>query len=169
MNTFLISDTHFGHGNILTFLRDDGSKLRHFSSVEEMDETLVDNWNNTVGKNDKVYHLGDVVINKKYLHILDRLNGDKVLIKGNHDIEKLCKFANYFRDVRAYHVLDKMLLSHIPIHEESLSRWKANIHGHLHHRVVMKNGKPDKRYFNVSVECINYTPIAFEEIRKLYE
>jgi len=165
MKTFLISDTHFGHANILTFKNEDGSPVRSFASLEEMNETMIDNWNKTVGKEDKVYHLGDVLFTKKWLDlILPRLNGTKVLIKGNHDTLKLSQYQQYFKDVRAYWILDKFILSHIPIHPESLSRWKANIHGHLH-----GNSLEDSRYKNVSVEVINYTPVNFEEIRSSYE
>lgn len=160
--TFLISDTHFGHSNILTFKRDDGTPLRPFSSVEEMDETMIDNWNRVVGKKDKVYHLGDLVFsNRKLQEVMPRLNGTKVLIKGNHDTLKLSQYAQFFKDVRAYHVLDKMLLSHIPIHPNSMGKWRANLHGHLHYHLI-----DDERYINLSVEQINYTPIEFEEIRE---
>lgn len=165
MKTFLISDTHFGHANILTFKDKNGSPVRSFASLEEMNETMIDNWNKTVGKEDKVYHLGDVLFTKKWLDlILPRLNGNKVLIKGNHDTLKLSQYQQYFKDVRAYWILDKFILSHIPIHPESLSRWKANIHGHLHGKSL-----EDFRYKNVSVEVVNYTPLDFEEIRSMYE
>lgn len=165
MKTFLISDTHFGHANILTFKNNDGSNLRPYSSLEEMNETLISNWNSVVSSEDKVYHLGDVLFTKKWLDlILPRLNGTKVLIKGNHDNLKLSQYQQYFKDVRAYHVLDKFLLSHIPIHPKSLSRWDANIHGHLHNNTL-----PDDKYLNVSVERINYTPVDFEYVRSLYK
>ena len=82
--SWLISDTHFGHEKTCTvFTREDGSPLRPFSCAEEMDEFMVKAWNERVRPNDKVYHLGDVVINRKFLHILSRLNGSKVLIRGN--------------------------------------------------------------------------------------
>jgi len=165
MKTFLISDTHFGHANILTFKNNDGSNLRPYSSLEEMNETLISNWNSVVSSEDKIYHLGDVLFTKKWLDlILPRLNGTKVLIKGNHDNLKLSQYQQYFKDVRAYHILDKFLLSHIPIHPESLSKWDANIHGHLHNNTL-----PDDKYLNVSVERINYTPVDFEYIRSLYK
>ena len=165
MKTFLISDTHFGHANILTFKNADGTPVRDFSSLEEMNETMVDRWNKVVSPEDKVYHLGDVLFTKKWLDaVMPRLNGTKVLIKGNHDNLKLSQYQQHFKDVRAVWVLDKLVLSHIPIHPESLSRWKANVHGHLH-----SNSLADSRYFNVSVEKINYTPVDFEYIRSIYE
>ena len=162
--TFLISDTHFGHANILTFLDGDGKVLRDFSSVEEMDETMVDNWNKTVSNKDKVYHLGDVLFSNRVLQtIMPRLNGTKILIKGNHDNLKLSQYQQFFKDIRSYHILDKFVLSHIPIHPDSLYRWKANLHGHLHNNIL-----DDERYMNLSVERINYTPKDFEEIREYF-
>jgi len=86
-NTFIISDTHFSHENILTFNREDGQKVRPgFSSFEEMDEYIVNKWNSVVKPQDKVYHLGDVVMKKRYIDVVKRLNGRKRLIMGNHDI-----------------------------------------------------------------------------------
>lgn len=161
MKTFLIADTHFGHAGMCKFLRDDGSKLRPWDSPEEMDEYMVEQWNKVVGIHDKVYHLGDVVINRKSLAILSRLRGDKVLIKGNHDIFKLTDYTKYFRDIRAYHILDKMILSHIPVHPESKGRFIANIHGHTHYR-----GLTDTWYQCVCVEQTNYAPVALEVLRK---
>lgn len=164
--TFLVSDTHFGHAGVCRFLRDDGTKLRPWDSPEEMDEELVKRWNETVKPNDKVYHLGDVVINRRALNLLYRLNGDKVLIKGNHDIFKLKDYTEHFRDIRGYHVMDKMILSHIPVHTDSKGRFNANIHGHTHANVVQCNGKVDPWYICVCVEQIDYRPISFDEIRE---
>ena len=161
MNVFITADTHFSHVGICKFLNEDGTKLRPWDDVNEMDEEMVKRWNETVRPTDKVYHLGDVVINRRALTILDRLNGDKVLIRGNHDIFKLKDYTTYFRDVRGYHVLDKMILSHIPIHPDSKGRFISNVHGHLHVRKIA-----DPWYQCVCVEHTDYRPIAFEEILK---
>lgn len=159
-NVFLVSDTHFGHDNICRFLRTDGTKLRPWDSATEMDKVLINNWNSVVGPQDKVYHLGDVFINRKSRFILDHLNGTKVLIKGNHDIFDLENYTPHFKDIRAYHKLDKCILSHIPVHPQQLGRFKGNIHGHLHEHIVTDNwGHPDTRYMTVCVEHINYTPV----------
>lgn len=169
--TFLVSDTHFTHHGVCTFLRGDGSKLRPWDNVEEMDEYMVQKWNSVVSPNDRVYHLGDVVINRKALSILERLNGRKVLIKGNHDIFKLRDYLPYFDDIRSCHKLDNYILSHIPVHPASLARWaKGNIHGHLHqNRVMTDDGKLDTRYFCVSVENIDYTPVSFDDLKLRFE
>ena len=168
--TFLVSDTHFGHAGVCKFLREDGTKLRPWDDPSEMDEEMIKRWNETVRPNDKVYHLGDVVINRKALSILDRLNGDKVLIKGNHDIFKLEDYTPYFRDIRSYHVMNGMILSHIPVHESNLYRFGTNIHGHLHEKRVMMTDTylskkvPDLRYFNVCVERTDFRPILIETV-----
>ena len=65
-SVFLVSDTHFGHAGVCHFIRNDGvTKLRPWTDPDEMDEEMVKRWNETVRPNDKVYHLGDVVINRK--------------------------------------------------------------------------------------------------------
>ena len=132
--TFLGSDTHFGHAGVCKFTHPDDPtvKLRPWDDPAEMDEEMIRRWNDRVGPNDKVYHLGDVVINRKALPTLARLNGDKVLIRGNHDIFRDDEYREYFRELRAYHVLNGMILSHIPVHEASIGRFGVNIHGHLH-------------------------------------
>lgn len=173
-NIFLIADTHFGHKGVCEFLNNDGNKLRPFNDVNEMDEVLVKNWNLVVNSKDKIYVLGDVVINRKSLKTLSRLNGEKVLIKGNHDIFRINEYLEYFKDVRGTHKLDSYILSHIPIHPDSIARWASgNIHGHLHSNNVKKIDEYkqeviDDRYICVSVEQINYTPIAYEELKKLH-
>lgn len=169
MNTFLLADSHFGHSGVCKFLREDGSKLRPWETTEEMDEAMIENWNRVVGPKDKVYHLGDVVINRKALKTLSRLNGDKVLIKGNHDVFRLEEYTPYFRDIRAFGHFDGFALTHIPIHPDSLSRWSGNVHGHLHSNRVMFGDKIDPRYLCVSMEHINYTPLAWEDCKKRFE
>ena len=169
---FLVSDTHFGHAGVCRFMRNDGvTKLRPWTDPDEMDEFMVKAWNERVRPNDKVYHLGDVVINRKALGIMRRLNGDKVLIRGNHDIFRDDEYRQYFRELRAYHVMNGMILSHIPVHAESLGRFGVNIHGHLHANRVMLpgfNGKitdiVDVRYHCVCVEQTDFAPILFEDV-----
>lgn len=169
-NIFFASDHHFGHANILTFKRADGTPLREFADVEAMNEHIIECHNSVVRPNDKVYFLGDVVISHKNsaLAILARLNGEKVLVKGNHDQCSAEAYLAYFKDIRGSHQFDGMILTHIPIHPESLARWGLNVHGHLHANVVRMplSQIPDRRYFNVSMEQINYTPISLEEVKK---
>jgi len=178
--TFLVSDTHFGHMGVCRFTRNDGvTKLRPWDTADEMDEAMVKAWNERVKPNDKVYHLGDVVINRKALAIMHRLNGDKVLIRGNHDIFRDDEYRQYFRELRAYHVMNGLILSHIPVHEASLGRFGCNIHGHLHANRVMKargvdaktgeilySDEIDPRYWCACVEQTDFAPILFEDALK---
>jgi calcineurin-like phosphoesterase family protein len=167
---FLYSDPHFGHAGVCRFLCDDGvTKIRPWDDPAEMDEALVERYNTKVGKNDKCYFLGDVVINRRCLPTLARLNGDKVLIRGNHDIFRDDEYRQYFRELRAYHVMNGMILSHIPLHPESLGRFGTNIHGHTHQRRVMDNGIIDVRYHCVCVEQTDFAPILFEDVIKKIE
>jgi calcineurin-like phosphoesterase family protein len=178
-SVFLYSDPHFSHAGVCRFMRNDGvTKLRPWDNPEEMDNELVRRFNERVGPNDKCYFLGDVAINRRGLRVLDRINcKDLVLIKGNHDIFKLEDYLQYFRDVRGYHVMNGLILSHIPVHPESLARFGCSIHGHLHANRVMKargvdaktgevlyGNEIDPRYFNVSVEQIDFAPILFEDV-----
>lgn len=188
-NTFVVSDWHFSHKGATVWTFEDGTKQRPFDTIEEMDEALVERHNAVVRPKDKVYVLGDCAINRKGLHHVGRLNGDKVLIKGNHDIFPLDDYTKYFRDIRAYHIMDKILLAHIPVHPANLSRWRGQIHGHLHTDNVTETQSiafpnfsepfgevvfeyvtnPDPRYFNVSVEQINYTPVPFEQVNDIFK
>lgn len=178
---FLVSDTHFGHAGVCRFTRADGcTPLRPWDDPDAMDEDMIAAWNERVGPKDKVYHLGDVVINRRALKTLARLNGDKVLIRGNHDIFRDDEYRQYFRELRAYHVMNGMILSHIPVHAESLGRFGVNIHGHLHaNRVkrargvdartgeILYGNEIDPRYYNVSVEQLpDFAPILFEDVLK---
>jgi len=169
-NIFFISDNHFGHKNILTFKRSNGTPLRVFDDVEHMNEIMVQRHNSVVRASDKVYFLGDVMMSSRSadLDIISRLSGTKVLVKGNHDLCKAQAYLQHFKDIRGSHQFDGLILTHIPMHPDSLGRWGTNVHGHLHSNVVKlpNSPHPDHRYFNVSVEQINYTPISLEEVKK---
>ena len=188
-NRFLISDTHFGHTNTWEkFTLPDGSPLRPFTSTEEMDETMVDNWNKTVRPQDTVYHLGDVVIARRHLETVKRLYGRKILIRGNHDIFKDKDYYEAgFEQIHGVRVfVDQFILSHIPLHPDCVGeRFKRNVHGHLHgnqvkrdvivrpdyrfgteHEFYRLQSEIDPRYLCVCVEQINFTPISFDDVMK---
>ena len=164
-NIYFCSDHHFGHANLYEkFKLEDGSPARAFASADEADAAMIDRHNSVVKPNDRVYFVGDVCFHKKHLHKVGFMNGRKVLIKGNHDLLDAKDYLLYFDDIRGVHQFKGIVITHIPVHEESLGRWGFNVHGHLHTNLVKKNNQPDPRYLNVSMEQINYTPIAFEEV-----
>ena len=169
-NIFFISDHHFGHQKPYdTFRRADGNFLRpEFSSAEEADEIMIQRHNLVVKPEDRVYFVGDVCFHKKELSKVGRMSGRKVLIKGNHDLLDIKDYIQYFDDVRGVHQFKGVLIAHIPVHPDSLGRWGFQVHGHLHEKVVKfpDDAIQDRRYFNVSVERINYTPISLEEVKK---
>lgn len=170
-NIYVISDTHFGHNNIIKYCN------RPFKDSDEMDQILIDNWNKTIKDNDIVYHLGDVFLSSKggkYGHILKNvLKGHKRLVVGNHDDLKNKYLMESFEKVMLWRMFPEfqLLFTHVPVHESSLYRGASenekdppklkNVHGHIHEK-----DSPSKDHFNVSVERINYTPIHIEELRK---
>lgn len=162
---FLISDTHWGHVNTITkFKREDGSPLRDFVDVNDMNQRMLDNWNSVVGDNDIVWHLGDVTMRPKNLESQKLCKGRKFLIRGNHDYGLPTKaYYEVFEKIYSMKELDGYLLTHIPIHPNSVGRWKGNIHGHMHSYSLN-----DPRYLCVSVERINYTPILFEKAKEMF-
>lgn len=164
--TWVIADPHFGHQGVCNFKQADGvTPLRPWDRAAEMDGALIENWNSLVDDQDRVYVLGDVAMTKKALWPLKVLKGRKVLVKGNHDIEKMSVYQQYFDDIRACVVKKGFIMTHIPIHPASLSRWKLNVHGHLHSNVVLQeDGKPDPRYMCVSVEHTDFKPLDLQVI-----
>lgn len=175
-NIFIISDTHFSHENMaLRFLRADGTRLRPFTSVAEMDETMVERWNAVVRPQDHVYHLGDVAMRQQAVDaIMPRLHGHLRLVRGNHDIFRTKLYLKYFDEIHGCRVLDNFIFTHVPVHSDCLGRFKANVHGHLHANRVMTSENrpylvPDPRYLSVCVEqpWMDYAPIALETLKTL--
>lgn len=157
---FVISDTHFGHENILTFKDDLASYIRPFESIEEMDELMVDNWNSVVRDRDIVYHIGDVFFGGGH-KVLPRLKGRKRLVAGNHDNLKSPYIQNNFQKVmesRSFREF-QCILTHRPIIIPHDKRFLWNVHGHIH-----GNTSPTEWHLNVSVEVIGYRPVELERL-----
>lgn len=160
---FLIGDPHFWHKNIINYCN------RPFETVEDMNETLVRNWNMVVGKYDIVYILGDFALcgRDRIIEIAQRLNGRKRLILGNHDGASIDTYKSVFEYVYNHSiVLDEFyILSHYPqtyIQENGLY---ANIFAHVHDSPAYVDAS--SRTFCVSAERIDYTPILFDKVKEI--
>lgn len=161
---WVISDSHFGHLNIIKYCN------RPFDDVETMNETIIKNWNNTVSKDDLVFHLGDVILGRNakenMKEIIPKLNGKKILIRGNHDHFKTSDYIEAgFHTVYDYPIIYDgfYFLSHEPLFMNENMPY-VNVHGHLHDKSYNS-----KQHINVSVECIDYKPISFNSIKKIFK
>ena len=183
MARFFTSDTHFGHQRIIELCN------RPFSSVEEMNEVMIERWNTVVKPDDVVIHLGDVALGKiaETLPLIGRLNGYKVLVPGNHDRvfsgekprirERFTpEYLKVFQKIQKETVWvskdDKpyALASHFPYSGDStgidrhadkrpLDNGLPLIHGHVH-----DSWKHNGRMFNVGVDVNNFFPVSEDEI-----
>ncbi len=137
MNTWITSDLHFDHANILKFNPD----TRKFNDANHMNEEMVRIWNENVSPEDLTYILGDVAFCKpsKAAAYVQRLNGRKILIEGNHDnkLVENAEFRNCFEAIHKYleinHNGHKICMMHYPISEwNQCHRGSVMLHGHLH-------------------------------------
>ncbi|MFC4812457.1 phosphoesterase [Paenibacillus sp. GCM10023250] len=157
--TFFISDHHFGHTHIIDF------ESRPFKNAEEMDETMIAKWNAVVGEGDKVFHLGDFsFLNRDRTRaIVERLNGYKHLILGNHDRGRGRQWwlDAGFDEVSEHPIIyqDFFFLSHEPMYMNRHMPY-VNVHGHIHGQKY-----EGAHHFNVCVEHWDYAPLTFEQIR----
>lgn len=166
MTIWFTSDTHWGHANIIKYSN------RPFSSREEMDEMLIKNWNDLVQPSDVIYHMGDFSFHQaeKTLSILKRLNGQKHMVKGNHDkhaILKPCYDSFVWVKDYAETVIDKQLIvmCHFPFLTWNKSHHGSwNLHGHCHGSLPED---PHSRRLDVGVDCHDYRPISFEQVRAI--
>lgn len=169
MSIFFTADTHFYHKNILNI----DLEHRPFNSIEEMNEVLIKNWNNKVTNKDETYILGDFSFGNKEqtINILNRLNGQKYLIKGNHDkVVKYQEVSNKFAWVKDYYEIKKkqvgyrIILFHYPIQSWNGKHYGSlHFYGHVHsgsHRDMMI----ENNSYNVGVDVNNYEPISLEEV-----
>jgi len=160
---FFISDTHFFHANILKFTGDDGNRIRPFNSLEEMHETIIENWNKVVKDFDYVYHLGDVTFryDGAFNNLMHRLKGKKRLIHGNHDKIWNPGLMQHFEKCELWKGFPEanFTASHFKLVKGSQRDGDFNVHGHTH-----QNVDPDPFYWNSCVEIRNYTPTHIDEI-----
>ncbi len=168
MNLF-ISDTHFGHSNVIEF---DG---RPFASVEEMDRVMIELWNSRVQPDDHVYIIGDVCFRneKPEEWYLERLSGHKHLIQGNHDGKLIqnAKAMSYFESVdKMNHINDNgraICMCHYPLAEwYRMQRGTWHVYGHIHNRKddTYEFMKTREHALNAAA-CLNhYMPCTLDEL-----
>lgn len=174
VKTWVYSDPHFYHQNICTFMNYDGTKVRPWDDADHMTEDMIGWYNELVDDQDRVYILGDVAFSAANMQkTVGRMKGRKVLVPGNHEPPKMRKYFDLFDDVRGYVVKKGFIMSHMPIHVQSMGRWQLNIHGHLHNNVVHETGygedyreRADTRYYCACVERTNFRPILLDDILK---
>ena len=160
MAIFFTSDTHFGHGGALGLYR------RPFASVAAMNEGLIERWNQKVGPDDEVWHLGDFAIRQPAAvaaELLARLHGRKHLVTGNNDPEATTALEAW-KSVQPYvEVIVEgvsLVLCHYPFRSwRGMGKGWINLHGHCHGRL-----KPQPRQFDVGVDVWDFRPISLREI-----
>ncbi len=154
---WFISDTHFGHRNIISYCRP------QFESLEQMESDLIDNWNDNVKPQDLVYHLGDFAWKASdAIRVRPKLNGTIRLVVGNHDDITAYAKAGIFQRISMWRQFrdHNFTASHLPMRADQLRYGAFNLHGHVH-------GKTDGlEWFHrdVSVESIRFTPLHFDEV-----
>lgn len=139
---YFTSDTHVFHKNILQHQAD----TRPFNSIEEMNATIVDNWNSTVNKGDDVYHLGDLAFRGKreeIFNLIYNLNGRIHLVRGNHDHFKPYELKLLFTTVQDYKVVrynkQRIVCMHYPLEEWDKCHYgDIHLHGHCHGNLKRK-------------------------------
>lgn len=176
---FFTSDTHFGHSKIIDYCK------RPFSSIEEHDKALIQNWNNVVEQDDTVFHLGDFAYgNSQFIsNIIKQLNGNIILIKGNHDLKNMNPtLYNMFSDVvyQARILIDKqtVYLNHFPFlcfDHGDINLYKNNysiqLFGHVHSGPLTSSKDVSRlnilfpTQYDVGVDNNNYTPISWADVK----
>ena len=162
-----IADLHLGHTNM--------ALKRGFATAEEHDEHIISQWNKKVHKRDTVYILGDVTMeSSKPYPLLNRMNGIKRVVLGNHDMGKdIPELLKYVHSVSGMVRYKGIWLTHCPVHERELEfRVPRNIHGHIHEERIMQlesfgfkdEWVPHDKYHCVSCEHVDYTPVTLEEL-----
>jgi calcineurin-like phosphoesterase family protein len=167
MKTWITSDLHFGHTNIMKFCPE--SRARFNNDVDYMNETMIKEWNELVGIEDHVYILGDVAFlpAAKAVQIMQRLNGLKILVEGNHDRKLLNDpvFRRCFSEIHQYlcitHNKTRICMFHYPIAEwDQMHRGSVHFHGHLHGGV---SGLEKFRALDVGMDATGCMVIELED------
>lgn len=159
---YYTSDTHFFHKNIISFCPITRGR---FNDTNEMNECIISNWNSKVKDTDTVYILGDVVFGSNF-DVIERLNGEKILIEGNHDRRLVKNKPEYFSNItQILNIKDgshEVSLCHYRIYEwNGFHRGAIHLHGHSHNCL-----QSTKRAIDVGIDnpSWNLYPVTLEEI-----
>lgn len=168
---YFTSDQHWGHKAVIWMSQ------RPFENVHEMNMYMIDKWNEVVGPDDDVYHLGDLMYKMNpntFIHnVLNNLNGNIHLIYGNHDKRHLNKFKNHIDFVEKYHELYytheekeyRFILFHNPIYSwDGMWRNSIHLHGHTHYNTNDLYFESIGHKLNVNCEFFDYKPISIVDI-----
>ena len=168
-NIWFTSDTHFCHDKLFIW------QNRGYNSIEAMNADLINKWNSIVGKNDIVYHLGDVVLNDTVsgLEILSTLNGRIHIIAGNHDTDQRLALYQTLPNVDEISFANRLkiskrhtfFLSHYPSLIANFDDHKKiwNLSGHTH--TTDKFALKQSQVYNVGVDAHNGFPVNIDDIR----
>lgn len=169
--TWLNADLHFQHSKLYRMRGKGGALLRPWAScADEADEMFIEQHNKVVRQQDLTVFLGDVSISAGGLKLLSRMNGKKILVRGNHDRFRLNQYLEHFSDIHGTMKLGRLILSHYPLHPRSIPHWcQANVHGHIHAGKVERRTwwgarRIDSRYFNICPEVIGPAPVELEDL-----
>jgi len=166
MKIYVGSDFHWGHANIMKFCPVTRAPYR---DVAHMNETMVLEWNSIVEPGDLVYMLGDIAFMSGFdaSKIVNQLNGEKILIEGNHDVKTLkdTHFRSAFRETHKYHEIvyqgTKVCMFHYPIAEwNQMHRGSVMLHGHLHGNT---SGLEEYRSLDVGMDATGSIVISIED------
>jgi calcineurin-like phosphoesterase family protein len=158
-NVWFTSDLHLGH--------ELAAKNRGFASVEEHDAAIIYNINKVVNKNDKLFILGDLAMNKQKLEQLSEIRcRNKELLIGNHDLYQTQHYLRWFTKVHGFRKYENYWLSHCPVHPQEMYRTKGNIHGHIHKGAATH--ELPLPYYNVNVDFHNCNPVNFTWIKQAF-
>lgn len=151
---YFIADTHFNHENIIKYCN------RPFENAKEMNKYIIAKWNSVITQNDIVYHLGDVGFGttEELKELVSRLNGTKILIRGNHDFKRGVngwKEVGFSEVYRKRLILDNLILTHEPI---EIDEKYTNVFGHIHDKPLDEKFNKEN-HVCVSCDVIDYTPI----------
>lgn len=179
MTTFVASDIHFNHLNILKYCPHRGGPDTDWDKVSKMNELIISNWNSVVSEKDEVYILGDVAMGQidKAPALISRLNGKKYLIKGNHDktlTKKLERAEHSYADilfewVKDYHEMSYsyqgkkhfICMSHFPMsHWNGMNNGSLMLHGHCHGTPTGLTG----RIKDVGIDTNNLYPYLMDRV-----